>query len=295
MSAPALPAIEFAPAKVNLTLSVGRARADGMHPLNSLVVFADWGDELEAVEADSLTLSIAGERGAALADETQNLVLKAAYALRAAAEKPELGAALTLTKRLPIAAGLGGGSADAAAALRLLNRVWDIGFSTQQLAEIGTVVGADVPACVHSRPLAMAGIGEKITPLIAWPELPAVIVNPGKAVSTGPVFKAYDDSHPGLLVEARAPVAGKLDDAVAAVRAGRNDLEAPAIALEPAVAQTLEALGAAPGIALARMSGSGASCFGLCHSAEDARTAAEALSRAHPEWTVQAVTFQAAA
>ncbi|MCP2670798.1 4-(cytidine 5'-diphospho)-2-C-methyl-D-erythritol kinase [Maricaulaceae bacterium EIL42A08] len=295
MSAPAHPAIEFAPAKVNLTLSVGRARADGMHPLNSLVVFADWGDELMAVEADTLTLSLAGERGAALADEKQNLVLKAAYALRAAAEKPELGAALTLTKRLPIAAGLGGGSADAAAALRLLNRVWDIGFSTQQLAEIGTVVGADVPACVHSRPLVMAGIGEKITPLVAWPELPAVIVNPGKAVPTGPVFKAYDDSRPGLLVAARAPVAGKLDDAVAAVRAGRNDLETPAIALEPAVAQTLEALVAAPGIALARMSGSGASCFGLCDSSENARTAAEALSRAHPDWTVKAVTFQAAA
>ncbi len=288
-------ATEFAPAKVNLTLAVGRARADGMHPLSSLVVFADWGDELDAVEADTLSLSLAGERGAALADEKQNLVLKAAYALRAAAEQPELGAALTLTKRLPIAAGLGGGSADAAAALRLLNRFWDIGFSTQQLAEIGSVVGADVPACVYSRPLMMGSIGERISQLIAWPALPAVIVNPGRAVPTGPVFKAYDASHPDLLVAEKTPVAGSVTDALSVIAAGRNDLESPAIALEPAVAQTLEALSAAPGVKRARMSGSGASCFGLFETPEAAEAAAEALTRAHPDWTVQAVMFQAAA
>ncbi len=288
-------ASEFAPAKVNLTLAVGRARADGLHPLSSLVAFADWGDLLEADVSETLTLSLAGERGAALEDEPQNLVLKAAWALRAAAEKPDLGAALTLTKRLPIAAGLGGGSADAAAALRLLNRVWDIGFSTSQLAEIGTVVGADVPACVHSRPLLMAGIGETITPLIAWPELPAVIVNPGKPVPTGPVFKAYDATHPALLEAEGAPVAGTICSALEIIATGRNDLETPAIELEPAVAQTLEALAAAPGVALARMSGSGASCIGLCQSVQEAQDAADALRRAHPDWTVQAVTLQAAA
>ncbi len=288
-------ATEFAPAKVNLTLSVGRARADGLHPLSSLVAFADWGDELEAREADTLSLSLAGERGPALADEQQNLVIKAAFALRAAAEQPTRGATLTLTKRLPIAAGLGGGSADAAAALRLLNRFWDIGFSTRQLAEIGSVVGADVPACVHARPLLMSGIGETITPLIAWPELPAVIVNPGKPVPTGPVFKAYDDTHPALLSAERPPVAGAVSDALSVIAAGRNDLEPPAIGLEPAVAQTLEALAAAPGVALARMSGSGASCVGLCESLDAAQGAAQALQRAQPGWTVQAVTLQAAA
>ncbi len=288
-------AAEFAPAKVNLTLSVGRVRADGYHPLNSIVAFADWGDELHAEEADTLTLSLGGERGPALADEPQNLVLKAAFALRAAAEQPERGAALTLTKRLPIAAGLGGGSADAAAALRLLNQLWDIGFSTRQLAEIGTVVGADVPACVYSRPVVMGGIGEKITPLVAWPALPAVIVNPGKAVATGPVFKAYDATFPGALDGARPPVAGTVAQAVEVIAAGRNDLEASAISLEPAIAQTLETLTAAPGITLARMSGSGASCLGLCESEAAAQAAAEALSRAHPEWTVKAVTLQAAA
>jgi 4-diphosphocytidyl-2-C-methyl-D-erythritol kinase len=287
---------EFAPAKVNLTLSVGQARADGYHPLSSLVAFADWGDELQAVEADALTLSLAGERSAALADEPQNLVLKAAFALRAAAEQPERGAALTLTKRLPVAAGLGGGSADAAAALRLLNQLWDIGFSTRQLAEIGTVVGADVPACVYSRPVLMAGIGETISPLIAWPDVPAVIVNPGKAVATGPVFQAYDATRPAVLAEvSRPPVAGTLGQALDLIAAGRNDLEAPAISLEPAIAQTLETLTAAPGIALARMSGSGASCFGLCETEAAAQTAADALTRAHPEWTVEAVTLQAAA
>jgi len=288
-------ATEFAPAKVNLTLSVGQARADGYHPLHSLVAFADWGDELQAQEAGTLTLSLGGERAAALADEAQNLVLKAAFALRAAAQQPERGAALTLTKRLPVAAGLGGGSADAAAALRLLNRLWDIGFSARQLAEIGTVVGADVPACVYARPVVMAGIGESITPLIAWPDLPAVIVNPGKAVATGPVFKAYDATHPATLPEARPIVAGTIGQALDVIAAGRNDLEASAIGLEPAIAQTLETLTAAPGIALARMSGSGASCFGLCESEAAAKTAADALTRAHPEWTVLAVTLQAAA
>jgi 4-diphosphocytidyl-2-C-methyl-D-erythritol kinase len=288
-------ATEFAPAKVNLTLRVGRARADGLHPLCSLVVFADWGDQLHAMEADALTLSLGGERAAALADETQNLVLKAAYALRAAAEQPGLGASITLTKRLPVAAGLGGGSADAAAALRLLNRVWDIGFSTRQLAEIGGVVGADVPACVYARPLQMTGIGETIHPLIAWPALPAVIVNSGRLVPTGPVFKAYDARHPDPLKVQNAPVAGTITDALSIIAEGRNDLESPAISLEPTVAHTLEALEVTPGVKLARMSGSGASCFGLCQTPEAAEAAAEALTRAHPDWTVKAVMLQAAA
>ena len=154
-------ASEFAPAKVNLSLRVGPPRADGYHPLDSLVVFADWGDALSAQPADTLTLSLTGPGAEGLQSDTQNLVLKAAYALRAAADQPELGAHLTLDKHLPVAAGLGGGSSDAAAALRVLNRVWDLGFSLKQLAEIGTVVGADVPACVHARPLRMQGIGER--------------------------------------------------------------------------------------------------------------------------------------
>lgn len=286
---------EFAPAKVNLTLAVGRARADGYHPLDSLVVFADWGDRVEVREADALTLSLEGEAAAPLRGEPQNLVLKAAYALRAAAERPELTAALTLKKTLPVASGLGGGSSDAAAALRALNRFWDLGFSTRQLAEIGTVVGADVPACVHARPLRMAGIGEQITPLVAWPELCGVIAHPGAALSTASVFRAFDGENPEPLEAGPVPAAGDFASAVMRVKAGRNDLEAPARALEPLIDATLAGLANLDGAALTRMSGSGASCFALFETHTAAQAGAQTLLTAHPDWTVQAVTFGGAA
>lgn len=288
-------ATEFAPAKVNLTLKVGPPRADGYHPLSSIVVFADWGDALGAEPAGSLTLTLTGPGGEALAGEPQNLVLKAAYALRAAAGKPELGAALTLEKHLPVAAGLGGGSSDAAAALRLLNRVWDLGFSTRALAEIGSVVGADVPACVHARPLLMTGIGETITPLIAWPALPAVIANPGAALATGPVFKALDAQDRALLGTMRAPVAGSMETALALIEDGANDLEPPARTLEPLAGETIDALAGLSGARLARMTGSGASAFALFDTKDAAVKAAAALARARPGWSVQAVTLGGAA
>lgn len=289
------PATEFAPAKVNLTLRVGPPRADGYHPLASIVAFADWGDMLGAEPADGLSLAFAGPFGEALRDDPQNLVLKAAYALRAAAGRPELGAALTLEKHLPVAAGLGGGSADAAAALRLLNRVWDLGFSTRALAEIGSVVGADVPACVHARPLFMTGIGETVAPLIAWPELYAVIANPGVATPTGPVFKAYDAGAPGKLGEMRPPVAGDAHAALAVLGEGRNDLEACARTMEPAAGEVIDALCALPGARLARMSGSGASAFALFAGAAEAADAARALLERRPGWTVRAATLGGAA
>ncbi|MEQ8406126.1 MAG: 4-(cytidine 5'-diphospho)-2-C-methyl-D-erythritol kinase [Oceanicaulis sp.] len=288
-------ATEFAPAKVNLTLRVGRARADGYHPLASLVAFADWGDALGAEPAGALTLTLTGPGGDALAGEPQNLVLKAAYALRAAAGRPELGAALTLEKHLPVAAGLGGGSSDAAAALRLLNRVWDLGFSTRALAEIGSVVGADVPACVHARPLVMTGIGETITPLIAWPALPAVIANPGAALPTGPVFKAFDDLDPAPLAKTAAPVAGTLEAALSVIADGANDLEPPARKLEALAGETIDALAALPGARLARMTGSGASAFALFDTKDAATDAAAALAGDRPGWTVKAVTLGGAA
>ena len=286
---------EFAPAKVNLTLTVGRPRADGYHPLDSLVVFADWGDWLEVREGDSLTLSLEGEAAAPLRGEPQNLVLKAAYALRAAAERPELTAALTLKKTLPVASGLGGGSSDAAAALRALNRFWDLGFSTRQLAQIGTVVGADVPACVHARPLRMAGIGEQITPLVAWPQLHAVIAHPGAALSTASVFRAFDGADPDPLQAGPVPAAGDFASAVQHLKAGRNDLEAPARGLEPLIEATLAGLTGLDGAALTRMSGSGASCFALFETGAAAQAGAEALRAAYPDWTAQAVTFGGAA
>ncbi|WP_306015975.1 4-(cytidine 5'-diphospho)-2-C-methyl-D-erythritol kinase [Oceanicaulis sp. MMSF_3324] len=288
-------ATEFAPAKVNLTLRVGGPRADGYHPLDSLVVFADWGDTLTATPADSLTLSLTGPGAEGLKADPQNLVLKAAYALRAAADQPELGATLTLDKHLPVAAGLGGGSSDAAAALRILNRVWDLDFTTKQLAEIGTVVGADVPACVHARPLHMQGIGERVSPLIAWPALHGVIVHPGAPVPTGPVFKAYDETGPGRLSPGKPMIAGTLDDAIDRLMLDGNDLEAPAIAQTPVIQEALDVLTAQPGVRLARMSGSGASCFALFETADAADAAADVIAREHDDWTARAVVFGGAA
>ncbi|HCR95806.1 MAG TPA: 4-(cytidine 5'-diphospho)-2-C-methyl-D-erythritol kinase [Oceanicaulis sp.] len=288
-------ATEFAPAKVNLTLRVGGPRADGYHPLESLVVFADWSDQLRALPAETLTLSLTGPGAEGLQADPQNLVLKAAYALRAAADKPELGATLTLDKHLPVAAGLGGGSSDAAAALRLLNRVWDLGFSIKQLAEIGTVVGADVPACVHARPLRMEGIGERVTPLIAWPALHGVIVHPGAPVPTGPVFKAYDATEPGRLMPGKPMIAGTLDDAIDRLLLDGNDLQAPAIAQTPVIQTALDVLSAQPGARLARMSGSGASCFALFETADAAQAGADVIAREHADWTAKAVVFGGAA
>ena len=288
-------ATEFAPAKVNLTLRVGGPRADGYHPLESLVVFADWSDQLRALPAETLTLSLTGPGAEGLQADPQNLVLKAAYALRAAADKPELGATLTLDKHLPVAAGLGGGSSDAAAALRLLNRVWDLGFSIKQLAEIGSVVGADVPACVHARPLRMEGIGERVTPLIAWPGLHGVIVHPGAPVPTGPVFKAYDATEPGRLSPGKAMIAGTLDDAIDRLLMDGNDLQAPAIIQAPVIQDALDVIAAQPGVRLSRMSGSGASCFGLFETSDAAQRAATSIAQAHSEWTARAVVFGGAA
>jgi len=285
---------ERAPAKVNLTLRVGPPRADGYHPLSSLVVFADWSDIVTAeplAAGEGVHLRVDGGRARELDDPTDNLVLKAAWALRAAAERPDLAARLTLAKDLPVAAGLGGGSSDAAAALRALDAVWDLGFSLKALAEIGGVVGSDVPACVHARPLVMEGRGERIRPLAAWPVLDAVILHPGRPVSTAEVFTAYDADDPAPLEPEGVAVAGDLDAALARVAASVNHLEAPALRIEPEIAVALDHLQATRGVRLARMSGSGASCFGLYADADSAGAAARALNAARPGWRAKAVTL----
>lgn len=289
---------EYAPAKVNLTLRVGPVRADGYHPISSVVVFADWGDEvtaepLEAGEGLHLRLDGAGAREL---DETQNnLVLKVAWALRAAAERPDLAARLTLKKDLPVAAGLGGGSSDAAAALRALDAVWDLGFSTKALAEIGSAAGSDVPACVHARPLVMEGRGEIIKPLAAWPALHAVLLHPGVPVSTGAVFRDYDAHDPARLEPEPLAAAGDVDTVVARLEASRNDLEAPALRLEPMIGDALAALRDTDGVKLARMSGSGATCFALYAGKSEADAAARRLNASRPGWRARSVLFGGAA
>jgi 4-diphosphocytidyl-2-C-methyl-D-erythritol kinase len=275
------PAAELAPAKVNLALHVTGRRADGYHLLDSLVAFPRVGDRLAAAAAPDLSLAVEGPFAAALA-AGDNLVLAAARLLG-----PGRGAALTLEKALPVASGIGGGSADAAAALRLLARLWDLPMPGTA-ALVG--LGADVPACVAGVACRMRGIGERLDP-VALPGFWLVLANPGVPVATGAVFAGLAGrvgpplAPPPAFADVRA-LAGWL-------AAQRNDLEAPACALAP-VAETLAALGAQPGCLLARMSGSGASCFGLFATVAPAEAAAAALRRARPGWWVAAAEVGAA-
>ena len=270
----------FAPAKINLWLHVTGRRADGYHELDSLVAFADVGDRLSIAPADGLSLTVFGPFAAALGTAAENLVLRAARALALHCGVPA-GAALHLEKNLPVASGIGGGSADAAAALRLCARLWQVEIEEAALAEVALSLGADVPVCLAGETVRMTGIGERLAPLVPPPPTPAVLINPGVAVSTGQVFGA-------LAGRFSPPAAVRDGDFAALARANRNDLEAPAIALAPEIARALAVLGTAPALRLARMSGSGATCFGLFDRADAASEAARAIGAAHPSWWVAA-------
>jgi 4-diphosphocytidyl-2-C-methyl-D-erythritol kinase len=253
-------------------------RTDGYHLLDSLVVFAATGDVLHAAPAEALTLAVTGPFAAGLAAESDNLVLRAARALAAAAGIVP-GAHLTLDKRLPVASGIGGGSADAAAALRLLARLWQVAPAS---AELALSLGADVPVCLHGRPTRMGGVGEALAPAPRLPPCGLVLVNPGVAVATPAVFRARNGPFSAPL----ALPAGWADAAALAADLAnmRNDLEAPAAMLEPAIGVVLAELRALPGVLLARMSGSGATCFALLATAAAAEAAAARVAR--PGWWV---------
>lgn len=274
--------IEIARAKVNLFLHVGEKRADGFHPLQSLAVFPELGDALTAGPADALSLAVDGPFAAGLADETDNLVLRAARALDAGG-----GARLTLTKNLPVASGIGGGSADAAAALRALSSLWGLPHGEAELRRVAATLGSDIPVCVASRPSWMEGRGEILSPVAVLPRLPVLLVNPGIAVPTKDVFAA---------LQARSGVAARLPegrfadmaDLLRFLETTRNDLEAPARTLQPVIGTVLETLRALPGALFARMSGSGATCFALFADDDAAARAARALSAAHANWWVAA-------
>lgn len=285
---------EIASAKINLTLRVGPPGQDGFHPVQSLVVFADWEDQLHISGHERIVLGVSGPQKNNLDGAAQNLALKAAYALRAVADVGELGAKVHLRKVLPVASGVGGGSADAAATLRALNRYWDMNLSTAQLAQIGSVVGSDVPACVYSKPLWMTGRGEKVQPLMAWPRMIGVLVNPGIPVSTRDVFRHYDESRPQPLTHIKIPHAGDYETAVGLIRDGQNDLQETAIKLHPEIGDVLRAIEATKNCAVARMSGSGATCFGIYPDTMAMDAAVEALKAANPDWTVQPVQLSGA-
>lgn len=269
---------ETARAKVNLFLHVVGRRADGYHLLDSLAVFPGAADRLSAAPADALTLAVEGPGAAGLGAGPDNLVLRAARALASAAGV-EAGARLVLDKRLPVASGIGGGSADAAAALRLLARLWDARLPTERLRDIAHGLGADVPVCLASRPARMGGVGERLQPAPLLPDCGMALLNPGVAVATPDVFRARGGAFSAMPV---LPDAWPDAAAMAADLAGlRNDLEAPALPLCPVITDVLDWLRAQPGCLLARMSGSGATCFGLF---ADAGAAEAVAARAPAPW-----------
>ncbi len=268
---------EAAPAKVNLTLHVTGRRADGYHLLDSLVVFGPAADTVHAEVADQLTLRLTGPFAAGLVAEPDNLVLRAARSLAEWAGVPAR-AALVLEKHLPVASGIGGGSADAAATLRLLARLWALDVPPGQMADLAAGLGADVPVCLAGRAARMGGIGEVLSAAPGLPDCGVLLVNPGIALATAAVFRARD---PGFSAPAVWPAAWP--DAAAMARdlaAAANDLQPAALRLCPAVGEVLAALRATPGCLLARMSGSGATCFGLFADAAAAVRAGVALPMA---------------
>jgi 4-diphosphocytidyl-2-C-methyl-D-erythritol kinase len=283
----------LAPAKINLFLHVGERRDDDYHSLESLVVFAETADRLEFAPANAISLSVEGPFGRALAREKDNLVLKAARLVQSELGQSQAGARITLQKNLPVASGIGGGSADAAATLRGLDRLWELGTPEAVLLDLAARIGSDVPACLLSRPCWMEGRGERVKKLPALPQFPLVLVNPGVPVPTGPVFANLNArTGVGAILPPEHPVAN-LWDLLAYLADAGNDLEAPAAHLAPVIDDVLAALDREPGCALAQMSGSGATCFGLFHQEQFALGAAERIAQDHPDWWVRVTRLAA--
>lgn len=266
----------FAPAKINLTLHVTGRRSDGYHLLDSLVAFADIGDRITLCRAEGLTLAVTGPMAADVPVDGRNLVLRAARLAGVG------DAAITLDKHLPTAAGIGGGSSDAAATLRALRQTHGA-WIADPLA-----LGADLPVCLLARTARMQGIGELVTPVTGVPPLPCVLVNPGISVPTPAVFRAL--AQRGGTPMPDIPEFADASDCARWLVGQRNDLEAPARRLAPVIGDVLTALAGA-GAALVRMSGSGATCFGLFSDRQQANAAAAAIAVSHPAWWVQATVL----
>lgn len=286
---PAAKPRRFAPAKLNLFLHVGAKRPDGYHELATLVVFADVGDELEAREAKSLTLTLQGPFGEALRAEPHNLVLKAARELDVWAE--ERGhriqpVEIILKKNLPIASGIGGGSSDAAAALQMLATLWSLPIPFGELEAIAKTLGADVPVCLRSRPTMVTGMGEVLAPAPDLPPFALVLVNPRVEVPTRRVFETLDVRSGAFAPPLPKQIPTARDLAMLLDRT-TNDLAPPAKTIAPVIMHAESALARTEGCLIARMSGSGATCFGLYDSAAAARAAAAAIAKAHPAWWVK--------
>jgi 4-diphosphocytidyl-2-C-methyl-D-erythritol kinase len=275
-----------APAKINLYLHVIRRRPDGYHVLDSLMAFAAVFDTVVIEPADTVSLTVEGPRAGALAgmDPDDNLMLRAARALADVAGV-QAGARMTLVKRLPVAGGIGGGSADAAAVLRGLYRLWGLDLDDGAMLDLALTLGADVPVCLYGRAANVSGIGEKLEPAPPLPEVPLVLVNPGVPVPTGEVFglRAGRFSRPAPLLDAPVNALALAHD----LAARRNDLEAPARTVADEVGDALALLTDQAGALLTRMSGSGGTCFALFGSEGEAESARRAIAQARPGWWVE--------
>jgi len=270
--------VPLARAKVNLWLNVVGRRTDGYHLLDSLVAFTDLADDIEVSAAPDLSLDIAGPAVASLQEETDNLVLRAARLLAGRAGLAPR-AALRLTKRIPVAAGLGGGSADAAATLLALVDLWRVAMPEEELFDLAAELGADVPMCLAGRPALVAGVGERLAPAPRLPPCAILLVNPGLPLPTPHVFAARQGSF-----SAERPTPGAWPDLAVFGRelaARGNDLTDAAVSLRPEIASVLQALRGSHRVVHAAMSGSGATCFGLYETVEAAQRAAAALP---PSW-----------
>lgn len=269
----------FAPAKINLCLHVTGQREDGYHLLDSLVVFADVGDRVRVMPADRISLEVTGPMAAGVPSDETNLVVKAARLY-------DLPVAISLEKNLPVAAGLGGGSSDAAATIFALADL----TASHVLPEGATELGADLRVCLERQAARMRGIGDEVQPVEGMPELHAVLANPGVEVSTPEVYAALEKkTNPGL--PKRIPRWRGAWSAIDWISKQRNDLQEPALKIAPVIGEVLVALEALPGARFARLSGSGATCFALFEERAEADAAADMLSEVHPDWWVSAATL----
>lgn len=264
-------------AKLNLCLQIESKRNDGYHNLHSIVAFCEVGDELIFTLAEKLTLKITGDFANNLQNKYENIIIKSARHLQKYCGT-SLGASILLHKNLPIASGIGGGSGDAAATLIALNQLWNLNLTKEELAEIGLKIGADVPVCLYGKSCLMQGIGEKLTPFELNGDLYAVLVNPLIAVSTADIFKNISHYSGALKLHT---------DLIATLKHNCNDLQPSTIKLCPEIDEILEFLHNANDVLLARMSGSGATCFALCDNLESAITLSNKAKSAFPEYWVE--------
>ena len=290
--------VEEGRAKVNLTLRVVGRRVDGYHDLESVVAFADCADRLTLAPGPELSLKTTGPLAGACGETSDNLVLKAARLLGERIPKLKAGS-FTLEKVLPVAAGIGGGSADAAAALRLLARLNGLSLDDKRVLDVALATGADVPVCLPSKACDMTGVGETLMPL-SLPKMPCVLVNPRVPVATRDVFDALGLRHGELLIGATDVMmqgpswpdeGGSLEEWVEAFATSANDLEAPATKIQPLIGEVITALNGTNGAWLARMSGSGATCFALYENTAEAQRGANKIQLEHPSWWVHAGTL----